>query len=578
MQKTAAWLARHALEQVGVRYTFGIPGVHNTELYDEFAASGSITPVLVAHEGSGAFMADAVSRSGAGLGTLLIVPAAGVTHAASGIGEAFLDGIPLLVIAGGVRRDTGRAYQLHDMDQHALLAPITKGCWRVDTHAEVVPVIYEACRLAMSGEPGPVFVEIPVNLQLMTGDAGDIPEFVPLPCAGHKASSADITRAADLLRRAGRPGIFCGWGAVDATIELRQLAELLGAPVATTLQGLSSFPASHPLHAGFALGPAAVPASENAFRNCDCLLAVGTRFAEIPTGSFGYEPPANLIHVDINPRVFGANYPPAVALEGDARAVLAALIGSLGPVDGGAERARRVREQIATDKRAYHHEWVAHDSRGRVNPARFFDALRSRLPDNAIVVADDGNHTFLVAELMPIHGPRGFFSPTDFNSMGYCIPAVIGAKLARPDRVVIGIVGDGAVRMTGLEMATAVAQKAGVVWFVFNDGELAQIAQAQEAPYNRKTCTVLPELDFEALARANCVGFRVMRNDDDIDRVIADSLAAAATGQPILVDVRIDYSKRTRFTDGVIRTNLKRFGLSDQARLIGRALWRRVTG
>jgi acetolactate synthase-1/2/3 large subunit len=132
--------------------------------------------------------------------------------------------------------------------------------------------------------------------------------------------------------------------------------------------------------------------------------------------------------------------------------------------------------------------------------------------------------------------------------------------------------------MTGLEMATAVAQKTGVVWFVFNDGELAQIAQAQETPYNRKTCTVLPELDFEGLARANRVGYRAMRNDDDIDRVIADSLAAAAAGQPILVDVHIDYSKRTRFTEGVIRTNLKRFGLSDKARLIGRALWRRVTG
>lgn len=578
MQKTAAWLARHALEQVGVRYTFGIPGVHNTELYDEFAASESITPVLVAHEGGGAFMADAVSRSGAGLGALLIVPAAGVTHAASGIGEAFLDGIPLLVIAGGIRRDTGRAYQLHDMDQHALLAPITKGRWRVDTQSEVVPVIYEACRLAMSGEPGPVFVEIPVNLQLMTGQAGDIPDFVPLPRAGHKAAPADIARASELLRSAKRPGIFCGWGAVDAGAELRLLAETLGAPVATTLQGLSAFPANHPLHAGFALGPAAVPASENAFRDCDCLLAVGTRFAEIPTGSFGYEPPANLIHVDINPRVFGANYPPAVALEGDARAVLAALMASLGPVQGGADRARRMREQIAADKRAYHDEWLAHDSKGRVNPAKFFDALRSRLPDDAIVVADDGNHTFLVAELMPIHGPRGFFSPTDFNSMGYCIPAVIGAKLARPDRVVVGIVGDGAVRMTGLEMATAVAQKTGVVWFVFNDGELAQIAQAQETPYNRKTCTVLPELDFEGLARANRVGYRIMRNDGDIDRVIADSLAAAATGEPVLADVRIDYSKRTRFTEGVIRTNLKRFGLSDQARLIGRALWRRVTG
>ena len=365
---------------------------------------------------------------------------------------------------------------------------------------------------------------------------------------------------------------------MDATRELQSLAETIGAPVATTLQGLSAFPASHPLHAGFALGPAAVPASENAFRDCDCLLAVGTRFAEIPTGSYGYEPPANLIHVDINPRVFGANYPAAVALEGDARAVLKDLAASLGAVPAGAARAQQVAARIAADKLAYRNEWLSHDPKGRVNPLKFFDALRQRLPDDGIVVADDGNHTFLVAELMPIHAPRCFFSPSDFNSMGYCIPAVIGAKLARPDRTVVGIVGDGAVRMTGLEMATAVAQKAGVVWFVFNDGELAQIAQAQETPYNRKTCTVLPELDLEGLARANRVGFRLMRDDGDIDRVIGDALAAARDGQPVLVDVRIDYSKRTRFTEGVIRTNLKRFGIADQARLVGRALWRRVTG
>jgi acetolactate synthase-1/2/3 large subunit len=179
---------------------------------------------------------------------------------------------------------------------------------------------------------------------------------------------------------------------------------------------------------------------------------------------------------------------------------------------------------------------------------------------------------------MPIHAPRCYFSPSDFNSMGYCIPAAIGAKLARPERAVVGIVGDGAARMTGLEMATAVAQKAGVAWFVFNDGELAQIAQAQETPYNRKTCTVLPELDLEGLARANRVAYRLMQGDADVERVVGEALDAAAAGTPVLVDVRIDYSKRTRFTEGVIRTNLKRFGLADQARLIGRALWRRIAG
>jgi acetolactate synthase-1/2/3 large subunit len=179
---------------------------------------------------------------------------------------------------------------------------------------------------------------------------------------------------------------------------------------------------------------------------------------------------------------------------------------------------------------------------------------------------------------MPIHAPRCYFSPSDFNSMGYCIPAVIGAKLARPERAVVGIVGDGAARMTGLEMATAVAQEIGVAWFVFNDGELAQIAQAQQTPYNRKTCTVLPELDVEGLARANGVGFLAMQGDADVERVIGEALDSATRGEPVLVDVRIDYSRRTRFTEGVIRTNLKRFGLADQARLVGRALWRRLSG
>ena len=578
MRKTAAWLVRHALEQIGVRHTFGIPGVHNTETYDQLDSSETITPVLVAHEGGGAFMADAVSRTGAGLGTLLIVPAAGVTHAASGIGEAFLDGIPMLVIAGGVRRDTGRSYQLHDMDQHALLRPITKGTWRVEKHADVVPTLYEAYRLALSGEPGPVFVEVPVELQLLPGDAGELPEFPGPPPRESKAGAPALDRAAALLRHAERPGIFCGWGGVDAGAELGRLAEALGAPVATTLQGLSAFRGNHPLHAGFALGPSAVPASRNAFKDCDCLLAVGTRFAEIPTGSYGYEPPAKLIHVDINPKVFDANYPAAVALEGDAREVLTELLKRLGPVNGGEARAGRVAAQIAADKAAYLQQWLAHDSRGRVNPGKFFRALRQRLPDDGIVVADDGNHTFLTAELMPVHAPRTFFSPSDFNSMGYCIPGVIGAKIARPERVVVGIVGDGAARMTGLEMATAVAQKLGVVWFVFNDGELAQIAQAQQTPYNRKTCTVLPTLDLEGLARANCVAFESIDSDAAIEGVIDRAMASAAAGRPVLVDVRIDYSRRSCFTEGTIRTNLRRFDLGTQARLVGRALWRKFAG
>jgi acetolactate synthase-1/2/3 large subunit len=484
----------------------------------------------------------------------------------------------MLVIAGGIRRDTGRRYQLHDVDQHALLKPITKGTWLVERHADVIPTIYEAVRVATSGEPGPVFVEIPVNLQLLTGDPGAVHEPPVHVVPEVRCSAASIGDAVKLLASARSPCLFVGWGAVDASREIVELAERLGAPVSTTLQGLSAFPANHPLHAGFCLGRAAVPAVENAFRDCDCMLAVGTRFGEIATGSYGYEPPANLIHVDINPDVFDANYPARVALEGDAGAVLRRLLAELPAIPGSEVRRSAVAARIVADKMDYLEGWLAHDPQGRVNPARFFAALRARLADDAMVVVDDGNHTFLAAELMPIHHARGFISPTDFNCMGYCVPATIGAKLARPGAQVVGIVGDGAFRMTALELATATANELGVIVFVFNDGELAQIAQAQEIPYNRKTCTVLGRLDVAGVAQATGAAFVRMTGDMDIERGLDEAFAAAAARRPVIVDVAVDYSKRTRFTEGILKTNLERFDLGTKARLVGRALWRRVTG
>ena len=288
MKKTAAWLAVHALEQLGIKYTFGIPGVHNTEFYDELNSSAQITPVLVTHEGCASFMADALSRvtDGPGIGTLAIVPAAGLTHAASGIGEAFLDGIPMLIITGGIRRDTDKGYQLHEIDQLEIAKPLTKAAFRVLRHQDVVPTLFEAYRIATSGEPGPVLVELPVDLQLFPGEAGALPRWQAPPPPAFSDATA-IGRAADLLLAAKQPGLFLGWGARRAQAASAAIAELLQAPVATTLQGLAAFAADHPLHAGFGFGAAAVPAARRAFAGCDCLLAVGTRFGEIATGSYG---------------------------------------------------------------------------------------------------------------------------------------------------------------------------------------------------------------------------------------------------------------------------------------------------
>src|SRR5690606_36812092 len=214
-------------------------------------------------------------------------------------------------------------------------------------------------------------------------------------------------------------------------------------------------------------------------------------------------------------------------------------------------------------------EWLQHDSSGRVNPAAFCQALRTQLNDEAIVVADDGNHTFLLAELMPIHGPRGFISPSDFNAMCYCVPGMIGAKLANPDRQVVGVVGDGALRMTGLELVTASSLKLGVALFVFSDGELSQIAQAQEIPYNRKTGTVLHPLIRSAVAEAHGAAFVAIENNERCVDGIARAIALAGEGRPVLVYVRIDYSKRTRCTEGVVKAPLKRFTPRDQVRVVG---------
>lgn len=577
MKKTGAWLVRYALEQIGVRFTFGIPGVHNTELYDELNNSDIIEPVLVTHEAGGSFMADAISRTSSSIGTLVIVPAAGSAYASAGIGEAYLDGIPMLVISGGVRTDIPYSYQLHQMDQENFLNEITKKTWKITRHADIIPTIYEAYRVANEGEPGPVFVEVPVNLQLFTGEVDSLPTFEAAAPAPLPVESAQIDRAVALLLGAQNPGIFVGWGARDATHWVKEIAEFLNAPVSTTLQGLSVFPANHPLHTGMGFGRSSVPAAENAFRNCDCLLAVGTRFGEIPTGSFGITVPENLIHIDINPKVFSANYPAREALEGDASQVLELLWQALQKMPQPVNQRSLVREQIQKDKAQYAQSWLQHDSGDRVNPLHFFRALRQALKDDDFVVVDDGNHTFLTAELMPIHASKRMISPTDFNCMGYAVPAVIGTKLANPEQQVVGIIGDGAFTMTCMEILTATRLKLGTVFFVFSDGELSQISQAQEIPYNRKTCTVLHGLDVSGVAKATGARFLSLENNLDCALVIEKALKMADQ-VPVVVDVKIDYSKRTRFTEGVVGTNLKRFDMGTKARFIGRALLRRVTG
>lgn len=584
MRSHGAALVRYALEQIGVQHTFGIPGVHNTELYDELDRSEQITPHLVTSEFCGGFAADAVTRLG-GLGVLAIVPAAGLTHAASGIAEAYLDGVAMLVITGGVKDHGKFQNQLHGIDQARIADGFTKGSFKITDAAQAVDTVYRAYDLATGGVPGPVLVELPVDVAMETTDVPDpVPYTAPKPQPLPPAVQLD--KAAAILAEAKRPALFLGWGAMPARSELVRLAELLDAPVATTLQGLAVFPGDHPLHAGFTFGSAGAPASRHALADHDAMLAIGVRFGEIATGSFGIKPPKNLVQVDIDREAIDANYPARIGLVGDSGAIVPELVARLEKLKEKQHQAARpssagveLRQQIAQDKASYRAEFAASGAAaGRVNPADFFAEVQKQVDQDVIVTIDDGNHTFLTAELWTVTSGADLIGPSDFNAMGYAVPAAVGAKTTHPEREVITFVGDGCLRMSGLELASLTAQGLGTVTFVFNDGELSQISQAQQVPYNDKACTVLPALKVEGIALASGARYLSVSSGDQLGEVVAEARRTAAGGQPVVVDVFMDYSRTSVFTSAIVKTNLRRFPLRDIARLVGRAGMRRLPG
>lgn len=578
MKKTGAELAVYALEQIGVQYTFGIPGTHTTELYDSMNKSDQITPILVTHEGGGSFMADAISRTSNGIGVLTIVPAAGLTHAMSGIGEAYLDGIPMLVLAGGTHRTSGKSYQLHQFDQIALASSITKAQFLIERHEDIIPTIYKAYDIATSGEPGPVFLELPINLQLFSGEVSELPKYAPKE-KEIKPDERLIKEAINLLMNASNPMLFVGWGAVDATSETIELAELLNSPVSTTLQGKSAFPNNHPLYTSVGIGASSKPSAQWALEKHDVLLAVGTRFGEIATGSYGLEPPKNLIHIDINKEVFNKNFPAEIAIESDAKQALKLILDGLKSANYvSKQKIEDVSGKIKEENEKYLATWLKKPKDSIVSPGHFFTKLRELLDEDSMMVVDDGKHTFLASELFPVYHPRYFISPTDFNCMGYCVPAAIATKLANPSKQVVAIVGDGAFQMTGLEAVTASTYQVPVIFFVFNDGELGQISQFQKIPLNRKTCSVIGKTNFEGIALATGGAFLTINNDGEIESKIKEAIQITEQGRHVIVDINIDYSQKTMLTKGVVKVNLKRFPFKEKVRFLGRALQRHILG
>lgn len=325
MKERGSIPAVQALRDEGVKRVFGIPGTHNIELWDAIENSPTIEPVLVTHECGAAFMADGLARTSDEIGVLVLVPGAGVTHALSGIAEASMDNVPMVILACGIRSDTGTAFQLHAIDQLAVLRPVTKAAWRVERPADIYSMVRRAFAEARAGCPGPVAIEIPANFFMLT-ETMDRPHDFVVPEVDHQPDSEVLKRAARILTESRQPALYIGRGGEGAADLIVRLAEKLGAPVTTTFQGKGVFPETHPLWLWTGFGAQAPPFVREVMSQCDVVLAVGCRFSEVATGSYGLDMPERLIHVDISAEALGQNYRADLVACCDAGAFLSGLL------------------------------------------------------------------------------------------------------------------------------------------------------------------------------------------------------------------------------------------------------------
>jgi acetolactate synthase-1/2/3 large subunit len=392
-----------------------------------------------------------------------------------------------------------------------------------------------------------------------------------------------------------RPLLYAGLGAQGAIAELRELAERLEAPVATTIQGKGVFPESHPLFLWNGLGASAPPFVRAVTTGRNLTLAIGCRFSEVGTGSYGFTPPGPLIHVDINPDVLGRNFPAELAIASDARAFLSALLAELhqpshrsppsaatGPAalpvpPERSEGSSDLPSIIAAGHAAVRRGWQEHASATRVSPAVLLDAIHRRFGPETIFTTDSGNGTFLAMECLRLDRPGRFLAPVDYSCMGYSVPAALGAALGVPHAPVVALAGDGAFLMTGLELLTSASQGVPIAVIVLRDRELAQIAQFQSTAFGRRMASVLPDYHVGSIAEALGVEWLRLDHDSEVEEVVAAAHATVSAGRPVLVDTAVDYSAKTWFTRGVVKTMLLRLSWPDRLRFVARALLRRLS-
>ncbi|MGC8639584.1 MAG: thiamine pyrophosphate-binding protein [Isosphaeraceae bacterium] len=503
--KTGADVLVERLVHHGVRCLFGMPGSHSTAIYDALARSGAIATVLARNEQAGAFMADGYARVSVAPGVVCTTAGPGATNALSGVAEAWADSIPLLLLAGQVNaedldRERGN---YHEIDLEAIFRPVTKWCGTVRRGEQIPAMVGQAFQAMNAGRPRPTALFVPQDLMREPCNlATDLLGFSP--AAEPAVPREGITEAVSLLATARRPIILAGGGALwaGAADEVRQLARQLRCPVITTLNAKGLLDERDP----FSLGHARSVRAKAALPHADLMLAIGCRFTEVLTDWRRMPVPKKLVQIDLEPEQIGQNYPVAVGIVADARAALAAILSEL-PERPAAEGWSAIVEE-ARAARQTRPEWL-------------IAALRAALPEPTPVFTDACEIGYRMHADWPAYGPRQFFYPSNYITLGWAFPAAIGAAAALRGQPVVSVSGDGGFLMTAQELATAVRHQLPVIALVHNDSTYGAIKNIQKHAFNgRYLDTDLTNPDFLAYAAAFGVPGHRARNADELTSAI----------------------------------------------------------
>jgi acetolactate synthase-1/2/3 large subunit len=560
---TGAQAAVAALCVECVPCVFGVPGAQNNEFWDAMKSAG-MPYLLVTNEASASMMADASARVTGGVGVFSVVPGPGMTNALTGIGEALLDSVPIVGLVTDVDRRPGApSFQVHSTPNTSVLGPICKAVFEVRHQAQIPSLIHDAFRAARAGEPGPVAVVLPFNFLTEVWDYDGVAP-PPHPLAFDEGS---YRRAIGVLSdRRSRVGIYAGMGCLDVGPALACAAEILQAPVATSVSGKGAIPDRHPLAVGWGYGPQGTRAAEKAFKEVDVVLAVGVKYSENSTASYSIPRHDKVIHVDACPGNIGKVVPACVGVNADAGLFFNRLIQDAGAVrrPSNPSLVKRIAHYRELDRRENSKVQITDG----VDPMSFLLQLRCALGPDELIFVDVTASTHWASEAIELSGPRRYFTPANNQAMGWAIPAALGAQKVRPDRLVASISGDGCFLMSGLEMSTAARAGLPVKFFVLDDGAYHYMRMLQEPTFRRTTATELARVDFAAYAAAMGLAYNVICQNADLPSGVARAVGHPG---PILTRVVVSYEGRDiRWLDAAKSSYIKHLSGDQKLRMGGR--------